>query len=98
MPDEAFGLRDQTGTLLGSKRGGAYCYGDFSNQRSLIVTIRKLPEGCYLATSESIPGLIVECETAEGARDMARELVPLLIEERQSVRTEVMRLTFINLN
>ena len=41
--------------------------------------VEKLPEGAYLATSEDIPGLVVQgCtigETIEIARDIARKLV-----------------------
>jgi predicted RNase H-like HicB family nuclease len=41
--------------------------------------IEKLPEGVYLATSEDIPGLVVQghtvAETLEIARDVARKLL-----------------------
>ncbi len=41
--------------------------------------IEKLPEGVYLATSDDIPGLIVQgrtiAETVEIARDVARKLL-----------------------
>lgn len=41
--------------------------------------IEKLPEGLYLATSEDVPGLVVQgrtvTETLEIARDVARKLL-----------------------
>ncbi len=41
--------------------------------------IEKLPEGVYLATSDDIPGLVVQgrtiAETLEIARDVARKLL-----------------------
>jgi antitoxin HicB len=40
--------------------------------------VEQLPEGCYLATCASIPGLVAEgrtlTETLEIARDVARQL------------------------
>lgn len=41
--------------------------------------IEKLPEGAELATSEDLPGLVVQgdsiAETLESARDVARQLI-----------------------
>ncbi|MCP9903266.1 type II toxin-antitoxin system HicB family antitoxin [Cyanobium sp. BA5m-10] len=40
--------------------------------------VERLPEGCYLATCSSIPGLVAQgrtlAETIEIARDVARQL------------------------
>ena len=45
----------------------------------LNIKIKKLPEGVYLATSESIQGLVAQgrtvTETLEIARDVARKLI-----------------------
>ena len=45
----------------------------------LNIHIKKLPEGVYLATSDSIPGLVAQgrtvSETLEIARDVARKLL-----------------------
>lgn len=43
------------------------------------VHVEKLPEGCYLATSKDLPGLVAQGrtinETLEIARDVARKLI-----------------------
>jgi len=48
-------------------------------ERIINIHIEKLPEGFYLATSESIQGLVAQgrtvSETLEIARDVARKLV-----------------------
>lgn len=53
--------------------------------------IERLPEGVYLATSDDIPGLVVQgrtvTETVEIARDVARKLI-----EAQTERTSKVRL------
>ncbi len=48
-------------------------------ERILNVHIEKLPEGVYLATSDSVQGLVAQgrtvSETLEIARDVARKLI-----------------------
>ncbi|CAN2040877.1 hypothetical protein GMMP15_200010 [Candidatus Magnetomoraceae bacterium gMMP-15] len=48
-------------------------------ERVLNIHIEKLPEGVYLATSESVQGLVAQgrtiAETLEIARDVARKLI-----------------------
>ncbi len=48
-------------------------------ERVLNIHIEKLPEGVYLATSESMQGLVAQgrtiAETIEIARDVARKLI-----------------------
>ena len=48
-------------------------------ERVLNIHIEKLPEGLYLATSDSVQGLIAQgrtvAETLEIARDVARKLI-----------------------
>lgn len=43
------------------------------------ILVERLPEGVYMGTSESIPGLTVECDTAEetalAAQDVALDLL-----------------------
>jgi hypothetical protein len=50
-----------------------------SMEKILHLHIEKLPEGVYLATSESVQGLIAQgrtvAETLEIARDVARKLM-----------------------
>ena len=48
-------------------------------ERILNIHVEKLPEGVYLATSDSIQGLVAQgrtvAETLEIARDVARKLI-----------------------
>lgn len=47
----------------------------------IALSIRRLPEGVYLATSEDVPGLTVEGETREETEAAARLVVIELLEE-----------------
>ncbi|HQV38946.1 MAG: DUF1902 domain-containing protein [Flavobacteriales bacterium] len=48
-------------------------------ERKIILHIEKLPEGFYLATSDSLQGLVAQgrtiAETLEIARDVAKKLI-----------------------
>lgn len=52
--------------------------------------IEKLPEGVYLATSDDIPGLVVQgrtvTETVEIARDVAKKLLESQAERHQHLK------------
>jgi hypothetical protein len=45
------------------------------------ILVERLPEGVYLGTSETVPGLTVECESAEetalAAQDVALDLLEM---------------------
>lgn len=47
----------------------------------IALNIRHLPEGVYLATSDDLPGLTVECDSREEAEAAARAVALELIEE-----------------
>ncbi len=47
----------------------------------IALNIRHLPEGVYLATSDDLPGLTVECDSREEAEAAARAIALDLIEE-----------------
>ncbi len=53
------------------------------------ITIKALPEGVYLATSDDLPGLVVQGrtvkETLEFARDVAAKLVESYIEHGEEL-------------
>lgn len=48
----------------------------------LYVKVQRLPEGVYLATSDDLPGLIVETETRDEIPDEVREVAGALLELR----------------
>ena len=50
------------------------------------VVVRRLPEGVWLATSDDLPGLIVETETRERAIDLAPQLALELLNENGGAR------------
>lgn len=58
-------------------------------ERMVNLQIEKLPEGVYLATSDNIPGLVVQgrtiAETLEIARDVARKLLEAQSERVSSI-------------
>jgi len=64
-------------------------------ERVINIHIEKLPEGVYLATSESVQGLVAQgrtvAETLEIARDVARKLI-----EAQTEREFVTELPIVN--
>lgn len=47
---------------------------------SIRIHIEKLPEGAWLATSEDLPGLVVEVQTREEVDEAVREVARKLIE------------------
>lgn len=57
-------------------------------EKLLKIHIEKLPEGVYLATSDSIQGLVAQgrtvSETLEIARDVARKLMDAQMENKIS--------------
>ncbi|MBW1615457.1 MAG: DUF1902 domain-containing protein [Deltaproteobacteria bacterium] len=58
-------------------------------EKILNIRIEKLPEGVYLATSDSIQGLLAQgrtiSETLEIARDVARKLLEAKAERKEFV-------------
>ena len=64
-------------------------------EKIINIHIEKLPEGVYLATSESIQGLVAQgrtvSETLEIARDVARKLI-----EAQNEREFIADLPMVN--
>lgn len=51
--------------------------------------IEKLPEGFYLATSEDIPGLVVQGRTIAETLEIARDIAKKLLEARQERQTPI---------
>ncbi|MGR3220974.1 MAG: type II toxin-antitoxin system HicB family antitoxin [Candidatus Anammoxibacter sp.] len=67
-------------------------------ERILNIHIEKLPEGVYLATSDSIQGLVAQgrtvAETLEIARDVARKLIEAQKEKEIVLELPMMNETF----
>ncbi len=54
----------------------------------ITLSIRRLPEGVYLATSDDVPGLTVECETRDEAEAAARAIAVELVGEELGPRPQ----------
>jgi predicted RNase H-like HicB family nuclease len=52
-------------------------------ERKVVLHIEKLPEGYYLATSESIQGLIAQGRTIAETIDIARDVAKKLLEAQE---------------
>ena len=52
-------------------------------ERIINIHIEKLPEGFYLATSESIQGLVAQGRTVSETLEIARDVAKMLIEARK---------------
>jgi len=53
-------------------------------EKIIQVTIEKLPEGLYLATSEDIQGLVAQGRTIEETLEIARDVAKKLIEAQDA--------------
>lgn len=53
-------------------------------EKIIKVTIEKLPEGLYLATSEDIQGLVAQGRTIEETLEIARDVAKKLIEAQDA--------------
>ena len=61
---------------------------------TITLVVRRLPEGVWLATSDDLPGLIVETETREEAIDLSPELALELLNE-SGERSDLARPRFV---
>ena len=55
-------------------------YGMNSLDAVVNISVRRLPEGVWLATSDDLPGLVVETDTRDEAINLSRELAIELME------------------
>ena len=58
-------------------------------ERIATLHIEKLPEGCYLATSDDIPGLVAQGRTIAETLEIARDIAKKLLEARQERQTPI---------
>lgn len=63
-----------------------------SERLHIPIVVERLPEGVYLATSDRVPGLTVECdtpeETAAAAQDVALDLLEMEVGHSLDPRPE----------
>jgi predicted RNase H-like HicB family nuclease len=53
-------------------------------EKIIHLTVEKLPEGVYLATSEDIQGLVAQGRTIEETLEIARDVAKKLIEAQET--------------
>lgn len=58
-------------------------------ERKITLHIEKLPEGVYLATSDSIQGLIAQGRTIAETIEIARDVAKKLIESQDDIATDL---------
>lgn len=58
-------------------------------ERKISLHIEKLPEGVYLATSDSVQGLIAQGRTIAETIEIARDVAKKLIEEQEELLNDL---------
>jgi predicted RNase H-like HicB family nuclease len=54
-------------------------------ERIIAVHVERLPEGCYLATSEDVQGLVAQGGTIEETLQIARDIARKLLEAQEGL-------------
>ncbi|MDR2562113.1 MAG: hypothetical protein LBC63_10140 [Holophagales bacterium] len=54
-------------------------------EKIIAVRVEQLPEGCYLATSDAIQGLVAQGRTIEETLQIARDIAKKLLEAQDSL-------------
>ena len=60
-------------------------------EKMITLSVRKLPEGCYLGSSDDVQGLVVQADTVTELVDIAKEMAEILVES-QLARQQKIRL------
>ena len=63
-------------------------------EKIITLSVRKLPEGCYLGSSDDVQGLVVQADTVTELVDIAKEMAEILVES-QLARQQKIRLPAI---
>ena len=54
-------------------------------EKIITVCVEQLPEGCYLATSDAIQGLVAQGRTIEETLQIARDVAKKLLEAQENL-------------
>ena len=54
-------------------------------EKIIAVRVERLPEGCYLATSDAIQGLVAQGRTIEETLQIARDVAKKLLEAQENL-------------
>jgi len=58
-------------------------------EKIIAVRVEQLPEGCYLATSDAIQGLVAQGRTIEETLQIARDVAKKLLEAQDSLMPQL---------
>jgi len=54
-------------------------------EKIIALHVEQLPEGCYLATSDAIQGLVAQGQTIEETLQIARDVAKILLEAQEGL-------------
>lgn len=54
-------------------------------EKTITVQVERLPEGCYLATSDEVQGLVAQGRTIEEALQIAKDVAKKILEAQESM-------------
>ncbi len=57
-------------------------------EKLINLKIQKLPEGCYLATSDEVQGLVAQGRTVAETLEIARDVAKKLLEEQNLIEED----------
>lgn len=58
-------------------------------EKKILLHIEKLPEGCYLGTSDDIQGLIVQADTISDLLIIAKDVAEKLLEAQSNIKKNI---------
>ena len=69
-------------------------YVDMKRQLHIVLDIERLPEGCYLATSKDVQGLVVQAKTFEKTIEIAEDVARKILQVQKGKRTHQERIIY----
>ena len=51
-------------------------------EKMITLSVRKLPEGCYLGSSDDVQGLVVQADTVTELVEIAKDVAEILLESQ----------------
>ena len=51
-------------------------------EKIITLSVRKLPEGCYLGSSDDVQGLVVQADTVTELVEIAKDVAEILVESQ----------------
>ncbi|HNZ25652.1 MAG TPA: type II toxin-antitoxin system HicB family antitoxin [Spirochaetota bacterium] len=58
-------------------------------EKKILLHVEKLPEGCYLGTSDDIQGLVVQADTVSELLKIAKDVAEKLLEAQSNIKKNI---------